>query len=114
MSAIIRSSQSDEVALIFPSTKDLRFNGLEAERVQELVVLIQESFNANEQEKTLHIYTVPQYFLTEWAQECKRRNPYENLPDNEYRDISSEQSSSSSPPKARPARSSMSGNMQDF
>ena len=42
LSAIIRSSQSNEMLLIFPSTKDLRFTGLEAERVHQLMVLIQE------------------------------------------------------------------------
>ena len=44
MSAIIRSTVSDEVVLIFPTSKDLRITGLDSAANQNLMTSVQEAF----------------------------------------------------------------------
>ena len=41
MSAVIRSTQSAEVVLVFPTSKDLRFTGLPADMNDQLVSTVQ-------------------------------------------------------------------------
>ena len=44
MSAIIKSTQSDEVVLIFPTSKDLRITGLDADTSQNLLSSVQGAY----------------------------------------------------------------------
>ena len=44
MSAIIKSTVSDEVVLVFPTSKDLRITGLDAATSQSLLNSVQEGY----------------------------------------------------------------------
>ena len=44
MSAIIKSTVSDEVVLVFPTSKDLRITGLDAATSQGLLSSVQEGY----------------------------------------------------------------------
>ena len=44
MSAIIKSTVSDELVLVFPTSKDLRITGLDAATSQSLTTSVQEAF----------------------------------------------------------------------
>ena len=67
MSAIIKSTVSTEVVLVFPNAKDLRMQGLTAEQVNDLQSAIQMRYINKCPTKTLEIYGVPQRSLREFS-----------------------------------------------
>ena len=79
MSAIIKSTLSTEVVLVFPNAKDLRMIGLTAQQVTELQSVIQLRYVNKCPNKTLEIYGVPQKSLREFSQD-NRRYGFVNLP----------------------------------
>ena len=84
MSAIIKSTVSSELVLVFPSAKDCRLTGLSEERISELQSLIQMRYVNKCPTKTLMIFACPTRSLREYSQD-NRRYGFVNLPKDEYR-----------------------------
>ena len=82
MSAIIKSTISSEVVLIFPNAKDLRMDGLTNEQVTDLQSVIQLRYVNKCPNKTLQIYGVPNKSLREYSQD-NRKYGFVNLPPEE-------------------------------
>jgi len=84
MSAIIKSTVSSELVLVFPSAKDCRLTGLTEERINELQSLIQVRYVNKCPTKTLMIYACPTRSLREYSQD-NRKYGFVNLPADELR-----------------------------
>ena len=84
MSALIKSTVSTELVLVFPSAKDCRLTGLTEERITELQQLIQMRYVNKCPNKTLEIYACPTRSLREYSQD-NRKYGFVNLPKDEYR-----------------------------
>lgn len=82
MSAIIKSTISSEVVLIFPNAKDLRMDGLTDNQVTDLQSVIQLRYVNKCPNKTLQIYGVPNKSLREYSQD-NRKYGFVNLPPEE-------------------------------
>ena len=84
MSAIIKSTVSSEVVLVFPSAKDLRMQGLTEQQKTDLQSQIQLRYINKCPTKTLQIYGCPKKSLREYSQD-NRRYGFVNLPPDENR-----------------------------
>ena len=84
MSAIIKSTVSPEVVLVFPNAKDLRMNGLTESQVTDLQSAIQLRYINKAPNKLLYIYGCPQRSLREYSQD-NRKYGFVNLPPDEQR-----------------------------
>ena len=84
MSAIIKSTVSSELVLVFPSAKVCRLTGLTEERINELQSLIQVRYVNKCPTKTLMIYACPTRSLREYSQD-NRKYGFVNLPADELR-----------------------------
>ena len=84
MSAIIKSTVSAEVVLVFPNAKDLRMSGLTQAQVTDLQSATQLRFCNKAPNKTLMIYGCPQRSLREYSQD-NRKYGFVNLPPDEQR-----------------------------
>lgn len=84
MSAIIKSTVSSEVVLVFPNAKDLRMLNLTNQQVTDLQSAIQLRYVNKCPNKTLLIFGVPQRSLREYSQD-NRRYGFVNLPPDETR-----------------------------
>lgn len=60
LDALIRSTASDEIAFIYPSSKDLRLSGIKEEVANELQGHLQDIYATKVKGHTLMIYRVPQ------------------------------------------------------
>jgi Unconventional myosin tail, actin- and lipid-binding len=76
--AIINSTKSTEMVLVFPMAKDLRLNGLE--RRDDLQKIIQLRFINRDPVNTLKIFAVPQSSLHQFAS-VTSKYVINNLPD---------------------------------
>ena len=84
MSAIIKSTVSSEVVLVFPNAKDLRMQNLSEQQKTDLQTFILMRYVNKCPNKTLMIYGVPQKSLREFSQD-NRRYGFVNLPADELR-----------------------------
>lgn len=84
MNAIIKSTVSSEVVLVFPNAKDLRMLGLLAQQVTDLQSAIQLRYVNKCPTKTLFIYGVPKKSLREYSQD-NRKYGFVNLPSDDDR-----------------------------
>ena len=82
ISAIIKSTKSSEMVLVFPMAKDLRLNGLENR--DELQKIIQLRFINRDPVNTLKIFAVPQASLHQYAS-VSSKYVLNNLPDENLR-----------------------------
>ena len=67
MTAIIKSTVSTEVVLVFPNAKDLRMQNLTAQQVTDLQSAIQLRYVNKCPSKTLQVFAVPQRSLREFS-----------------------------------------------
>ena len=84
MNAIIKSTVSSEVVLVFPNAKDLRMLGLTTQQVTDLQSAIQLRYVNKCPTKTLFIYGVAKKSLREFSQD-NRKYGFVNLPQDEDR-----------------------------
>ena len=84
MSAIIRSSESNQVVFLLPRDKDLRFKGIDTDRLNDLYSIVKLFFFRSVQDRTLRVYVIPKPTLVEYALD-KRKYGYDTLPDEQFR-----------------------------
>ena len=84
MAAIIKSTESAQLVLSFPKSKDLRIDGLNQSQASLLIQFTQSRYVQLEPAKTLKIYGVPFANLKDYAYDNTNYG-LENLPVEEYR-----------------------------
>ena len=89
ITAIIRSSASQEVVFVLPYRKDLHFRGVERETLGDLLTIVKSRFVSIVRNRTLKFYEVPQQSLREFSAD-KRRYAFDSMPDEQYRVTSEE------------------------
>ena len=62
MSAIIRSSLSNQVIFFLPQDKDLRFQGIDTDRLNDLFSMVK-MFYYNKVHKAIQVYVIPEASL---------------------------------------------------
>ena len=82
LGAIIKSTKSAEMVLVFPMAKDLRLNGLE--KRDDLQKIIQLRFTNRDTINTLKIFAVPQASLHQYAS-VTSKYVLNNLPEEQFR-----------------------------
>ena len=84
MAAFIKSKESQQIVICFPSAKDLHLDGLSAEQRDNLIKFAQSRYLQLAPDKTLKIYEVPNQNLKEYAYDNSNYGLL-NAPDESFR-----------------------------